>query len=86
MCKTEFLRDDLIPLADSRGYRTVYMSFWLFERDLVACLQEGLKASVPRDHCEGMSDIASSDVVGVGQRDLEHLQQGFDQILSGTWI
>lgn len=46
MGKTEFLLNDLIPLALERGYLPVYVSFWKFERDPVACLYDGIEQAL----------------------------------------
>ncbi len=46
MGKTEFLLNDLTPMAVDRGYRPMYVSFWQFERDPVAYLQGGIEQSL----------------------------------------
>lgn len=42
MGKTEFVRYDLMPMAEARGYLPVYVSFWAYEKDPARCLFAGL--------------------------------------------
>lgn len=47
--KTEFLREDLLPMAEQRGYRVVYCSMWENRNDPVAALNAALlEAAKPR--------------------------------------
>ncbi len=47
--KTEFLLEDLLPAAESSGYRTVYCSMWQNRTDPLAALLASLsQASKPR--------------------------------------
>lgn len=46
MGKTAFLMNDLIPLSVERDYLPVYVSFWKYEQDPVACLEEGIKQAL----------------------------------------
>jgi len=47
--KTEFLLEDLLPLAEKRGYRVVYSSMWENRSDPGAALNEALiEAAKPR--------------------------------------
>lgn len=43
MGKTEFVLQDLIPLATERGYLPVYVSFWEYKADPTLCLQRALR-------------------------------------------
>lgn len=48
--KTEFLREDLLPLAEQRGYRVVYCSMWENRSDPAAALNVALaNAAKPRN-------------------------------------
>jgi hypothetical protein len=48
--KTEFLREDLLPLAEQRGYRVVYSSMWENRSDPAAALNTALiEAAKPRN-------------------------------------
>ncbi|MES2128870.1 MAG: hypothetical protein V4463_16495 [Pseudomonadota bacterium] len=55
--KTEFLLDDLLPMADAAGYRTVYCSMWQNRSDPLAALLQALaKAAQPRTLGEKVQD------------------------------
>jgi hypothetical protein len=43
--KTEFLVDDLAPVAEKAGYRVVYVSFWAFKTEPARALLDGLRES-----------------------------------------
>lgn len=47
--KTEFLRDDLTPVAQSKGLRTAYINFWDRKSDPVYCITQGVKRSLEAD-------------------------------------
>ncbi len=44
--KTEFLLDDLNPVARDKGLRTVYINFWERKSDPVYCITQGVKRSL----------------------------------------
>lgn len=55
--KTEFLREDLLPMAEARGYRTVYCSMWQNRSDPLAALLLALaNAARPRTFGEKLQD------------------------------
>jgi hypothetical protein len=44
--KTEFLLEDLAPVADAMGYRTAYINFWEKRSDPVHCIIQGIRRSL----------------------------------------
>lgn len=48
--KTEFLLEDLTPLAHQMGYRTAYINFWEKKSDPIHCILKGVKRSFERDN------------------------------------
>jgi len=47
--KTEFLRDDITPIARERGLRTVYVNFWERKNDPVYCITKAVQRSLEQD-------------------------------------
>jgi len=47
--KTEFCKYDLIPHAESQGYRCVYINFWQDKANPSACVVESITNSLERD-------------------------------------
>ncbi len=55
--KTEFLLEDLLPLAEKQGYRTVYCSMWQNRSDPLAALLQALtQAARPHSLAEKLQD------------------------------
>ena len=44
--KTEFLRKDLTPLAQEKGHRVIYMSFWRAPLSPLAVMLHGLETAL----------------------------------------
>ncbi|PID44721.1 MAG: hypothetical protein CSB48_00940 [Proteobacteria bacterium] len=44
--KTEFLTDDMTPLAESKGHRCCYVNFWEDRTNPVACIVNGVNRSL----------------------------------------
>jgi len=47
--KTEFLTEDVTPLAIESGYRCCYVNFWADRSDPVACLVNGVEQSLKQE-------------------------------------
>lgn len=48
--KTEFLTEDVMPLADKQGLRCCYVNFWADRNNPVACLVNGIEQSLKAQH------------------------------------
>lgn len=44
--KTEFLLEDLAPVAEEMGYRTAYINFWEKKTDPIHCIIQGIRRSL----------------------------------------
>ena len=47
--KTEFLLEDLTPIAKEKGLRTAYINFWERKSDPVYCVTQGIRRSIETD-------------------------------------
>lgn len=94
MGKTEFLKKDLIPLAESQGYVTVYVNLWDLETDpATAIISEFYKTIKPKGFSKIWDNLknpvkklkASGKILGVGEGSLEAEFQHENRLL-GTLL